>query len=261
MALLLPAVQSARQNASATQCKNNLSNLGKAYKRLAATGPSATGGISAVWVGKLLKYAGDESQVFICPNDERDTSDGFVEPIPSTVVFNQHEDSDKVVMWLEQSNYSLPQALPTDLPGPGNYSTYNAGGGPTIPANTQVDVYYLHFDPVGSQNSYVYDQDFFFSGNILGVICHTNSLASSDSIVGALGVSYPTNQNARGYENGAEIVTLTESSFTVDQWHSTFPGEQTRLITEPGASATTSYGFNNQARSMRRVGRPSGAAG
>jgi len=86
-------------------------------------------------------------------------------------------------------------------------------------------------------------------GKILGVICRTDSLHNSDSIVGNPGSSYPGTQNARGYENGAEIVTLTDSSFTVNQWHSTFPGEQTRIITVPGAAATTSYGFNNQARS------------
>ena len=73
MALLLPAVQTARENASDTQCKANLHNLGIAYHRYAAThGDTSTIGMCKGWAGRLLKYSADVGEVFICPNDDID---------------------------------------------------------------------------------------------------------------------------------------------------------------------------------------------
>ena len=252
MALLLPAVQTARENATDTQCKANLHNLGVAYHRYAAThGDASTIGMYSSWSGRLLKYSADVGDVFICPNDDLDEF-GSAEAVPSTVVFNNHEDNDVIQIYVEQSNYQLPQDLPTDRSAPGQPSSYPNGAGDTIPAGTFIDSYLLHYDPVGSTNSYAYDQSFAFSGKILGVIYTTSGLHSSDSIVGAPGTSYPGTQNARGYENPpAEQVEISDSldTYIVHQFHSTFPGEQTRIITEPGGAAGTSYGMNNQVKS------------
>ena len=64
MALLLPAVQTARENASDTQCKANLHNLGIAYHRYAAThGDTSTVGMYRGWAGRLLKYSADVGEV------------------------------------------------------------------------------------------------------------------------------------------------------------------------------------------------------
>lgn len=249
MALLLPAVQTARENASDTQCKANLHNLGIAYHRYAAThGDTSTIGMYQGWSGRLLKYSADVGEIFICPNDDIDEF-GAAEPIPSTVVFNNHEDNDVIQIYVEQSNFQLPQDLPTDWSQAGVPPNHSAGNGNTIPAGTFVDSYLLHYDPVGSTNSYAYEQSFAFSGKILGIIYSTSGLHSSDTIVGAAGTSYPSSQNARGYENPpAEQVEVSDGldTYICHQFHSTFPGEQTRIITEPGGAAGTSYGMNNQ---------------
>lgn len=259
MALLLPAVQQARENAAATQCKNNLHNLAQAYFRLAGErGESATGNkFYSGWSGKLLRYSGGEGGVLICPKDERELKDtGTDGPIPDDVVFNSHEDNDKIFFWIEQSNYKLPADLPTTLPGSGLYDTgsYDSLNGPTIPAGTMVDSYMLHYDSIGSQNVYIHNQTFGFSGKILGIICSDAHLHGSDSIVGQSGTNYPgpgsAGASARGYESApAETVEWTEdeTTFIVHQFHISFPGEQTRIITEAGASGgATSYGMNNE---------------
>ena len=252
MALLLPAVQSAQSSATDAQCKNNLRNLGIAYHRFATTqGDASTIGMYQGWSGQLLKYTADEGDVFICPEDDLD-SFGSSQAIPDTVVFNNHEDNDIIQMYVEQSNFTLPADLPTDMSTPGYSQNFTGGAGDTIPAGTVVDSYLLHYDPIGSTNSYAYDQTFAFSGKILGIICKTSTLHNTDAIIGASGTSYPSSQGARGYENNAEKVELTDSmnAFIVHEFHSTFPGEQTRIITEPGGAAGTSYAMNNQVRSV-----------
>ena len=251
MALLLPAVQTARENASDTQCKANLHNLGIAYHRYAAThGDTSTIGMYRGWSGRLLKYSADVGEVFICPNDDIDEF-GAAEQIPTTVVFNNHEDNDVIQIYVEQSNFVLESDLPTDFSTPGFTQTFSSGGGATIPAGTEIDSYYLHYDPVGKTGTQSLDKTFAFSGKILGVICRTDSLHNTDLILGAPGTAYPSTQGARGYENNAEQVEISDSldTFIVHRFKSSFPGEQTRIITEPGGAAGTSYGMNNQVKS------------
>jgi hypothetical protein len=73
-------------------------------------------------------------------------------------------------------------------------------------------------------------------------------------VFGREGTSYPTGQRSRGYEFGAERVELSDGmkSFILHRFHATFPGENTRILTEPGA-APASYGMNNQVRSVATI--------
>jgi prepilin-type processing-associated H-X9-DG protein/prepilin-type N-terminal cleavage/methylation domain-containing protein len=282
VALLLPVVQSSRESARLTQCKNNLRSLGMAYHQLAsARGNSATAGIAAKWISRLLPYMERQSANFVCPNDGanygNDDENGtggtggsggstggsmeFQPNMPPSLVFNQVESNTIARVYKERGHYALPSGITVDRSTPGTYDSNSQTSQTTIPAGTAVDVYYVHFDPVGSQSATIQNASIFFNDVILGIICFSNSLDATDKTLGAPGTAYPTGQGARGYESGAEIVTLTDDmmGFTINRFQSTFPGENTRILTKATDDGTVggdgsgssgvvlaSYGMNNQ---------------
>jgi len=267
MALLLPAVQGTRESGRTAQCKANLKNLADAYYQLGARkGQHATVQLPYSWTGDLLEFCEDNDQVLLCPNDddldERSGGGGgantqgvikFMGAVPPNVVFNQIESNHEARLYLERGNYRLPSPVTVDFSTPGVFNNRGQRTQKTIKAGTAVDVYYLNFDPVKSQHARIENASIHFSGRILGIICYNGTLNNTDKSLGAPGTKYPTGQGARGYENGAEIVTLNDgmNGFTINRFISTFPGENTRIITEPGGVARTSYGMNSQATSSQ----------
>ena len=73
MALLLPAVQATREAARAAKCKNNLHNIGRAYKNLRSkypTGPLGELEHPNSWPQTLAPYAAQETSIYECVNDD-----------------------------------------------------------------------------------------------------------------------------------------------------------------------------------------------
>jgi prepilin-type N-terminal cleavage/methylation domain-containing protein/prepilin-type processing-associated H-X9-DG protein len=77
VSILLPAVQSARASARNIQCKNNLHQIGIAYKnhalhRMQSEGPLQAGN----WLSALLPFMENRSDMYICPEgyDESENS-------------------------------------------------------------------------------------------------------------------------------------------------------------------------------------------
>ena len=80
----------------------------------------------------------------------------------------------------------------------------------------------------------------------IGLIVNDGTLNSSDPTIGAENTIYPTGRGARGFENTAEQITLTDDLKTVEinRFRISYPGEQMRILTVPGGFS--SYGMNNQ---------------
>jgi prepilin-type processing-associated H-X9-DG protein len=81
-------------------------------------------------------------------------------------------------------------------------------------------------------------------------------MSATDQMLGSPATTYPTGQSSRGYENSAEITEISQDMLTyiVHRFHSTFPGEQTRLLVVPvEEGGRASYGMNNRSGVMDEV--------
>jgi len=259
MALLLPVIQTARELARSMICKTNLRSFYVACNNLQSKmGESATVGLPSRWVGALSPYMEDVSAMHICPNDIRDVSDSggggqsiegpitLQAEMPPSLEFGRVESNSTAFLYVEKSDFVLPAHVSVDTDSPGYYATRGDFSGGMVPAGNRVDVYYLHYDPVGNQNSVIENGRINFSAKILGVICQTGSLDSTDGALGNSGTLYPNGKVGRGFESGAERIELSGDmrSFILHRFHATF-GENVRIITGPGG-APSSYGMNNQ---------------
>lgn len=71
VALLLPAVQSARAAARSASCQNNLHNLGIAYHNLKSVFADKREPLKQFgWVGQFSQYAEESGPIYLCPDDE-----------------------------------------------------------------------------------------------------------------------------------------------------------------------------------------------
>jgi prepilin-type N-terminal cleavage/methylation domain-containing protein/prepilin-type processing-associated H-X9-DG protein len=271
MSLILPAVFAARGVSYSLHCRNNLKNMGIAFNSLKTRGDKETAQLANRWTGALLPYLENQPSIYICLLDDEDSRSGggggqavsgpirFAGDIPSNVVFDHRNHpnpsiaaNDFARLWVEQTSYVVPTSVSLNCSKPGDYLSSGDMTGGSVPAGTEVDVYYLHYDPVGHTNSYLHNGEIQFGSRILGLICTTGSLNATDSVLGSEQVTYPTGQAARGFEWGAERVGLTDDmkGFILHRFHSTFPGENVRILTEPGG-APASYGMNSQMTSSR----------
>jgi hypothetical protein len=112
---------------------------------------------------------------------------------------------------------------------------FSAGGGPTIPGGTPVDVYFAYFEPLGdSANGSVT-----FDSPILGIVTYSSRLQFSDSLR-VSGAPYPANPAfaARGMDGtDSGQISADRRTFTLSLTASN-PGDQIRIFTD-AASATT----------------------
>ncbi len=74
MSLLLPAVQMVRANGRAATCKNNLHQLGIAFKNAEAKNTDVR---ASNWKDVLAEHMGDQTDVYFCPDAEDSDSYGM----------------------------------------------------------------------------------------------------------------------------------------------------------------------------------------
>jgi len=250
--LLMPFMDGMRERGYVSLCQNNLEKISQAM----ATSSANAGGrrpTDPKWMAAAIAYGSKE--ILICPKGSYRGAGGSLSDIsgdievidaPDSAVFGDLESNNKVRMFQERLCYSLPSPVKVNITAPGRYTNHSGTPG-TVPAETTVDCYFLHFDPVGSQNAATGGQVIKFSEEILGIICEDPELDASDpvSVLGSPKTAYATGQLSRGVE-AAEDVELSSDrrSFLIHNFQSTFPGEEVRILTRPGGQA--SYGINSK---------------
>jgi prepilin-type N-terminal cleavage/methylation domain-containing protein/prepilin-type processing-associated H-X9-DG protein len=255
VAMLMPFMDGIRERGYVTLCQNNLEKISQSM----AVAASKNGGrmpTDQSWILTATTYGSKE--ILVCPKGTYKgggstvdfTKAPSIEVIapPASAALGALESNTKIRMWQERSSFVLPVSVSVNAIPSGtatNHTTNFSSVVGTIPAGTTVDCYFLHFDPVGSQSASVTNQAITFSGDIIGVLWNVSTLDATDQVLGSPSTAgYETGVGARGYENGAENVTLSadKRTFTINTWVSTSPGEETRILTVPGGVA--SYGMN-----------------
>lgn len=88
MSLLLPAVQAARASARNVQCKNNLHNIGIAYRNYAQQRRSVRSLQANSWMGALRPFLENQSSTYICP-EGHDESENNVPKMARVLKVNE----------------------------------------------------------------------------------------------------------------------------------------------------------------------------
>ena len=252
MALLVGGIQSAHEHAINTQCKWNLHQLWQVLQANETPGFPAPKN----WTFTVSQI--EAAPCLVCPKHNVDTSKGSEKPgesgnvvliaPPPSVVFNQVESNTLIRYFIEREDFTLPESVTVDISQPGRYDNNYSSTSTTISAGTVVNCTFLFFDPVGSQSA-TSSGAITMSGEIIGILCTDSKLNATDAVLGRAGTTYATGQGSRGFENNAEQVSLETDlqTFTIHNFHSTFPGENVRILTVGGAEGS-SYGMNNQIR-------------
>jgi len=249
LALLGPLLGHVAVYAYDVRCRSNLHQL---YQALTSAGDAA---FPTPWTWVHAVRAADAPQVLQCPLADPDEGEpplativSGVEQIdpPGSVIFDALESNSAIRMFAERENFTLPSDVSVNISRPGTCDSTASLSPSSVPSGTVVNCYFLHFDPVGSGPAET-SGTVTFGAKVLGLIVLDGALNASDKVLGAPGTRYPTGQTSRGFELGAERVTLRDDECTlvIHRFHSTFPGEQVRILTVPAGGAA-SYGMNRE---------------
>jgi len=139
----------------------------------------------------------------------------------------------------EETTTTLTSDLSVDWFASNGGNLTNGGGG-TIGAGTRLTSYFVHFDPQAAKSGGIeLEGNLTFSQKIIAVIFNWDSLADSDSVLGAPGTTYPTGQTGRKYESFDQLNSYLVDDYTLHintkTWFnpSQHLMDQARVITAP----------------------------
>jgi hypothetical protein len=120
---------------------------------------------------------------------------------PASVQEGAMESNSNMKLFPEAKNLTLSQNVLVNLTGTGTFQTLSCVPTGTLLANSIVDSYFFHTDPVGNSSTkgVSYNGAATFDHDVIGLLVADKTLDASDSILGAPGVNYP-NDDFRGLE-------------------------------------------------------------
>jgi hypothetical protein len=163
--------------------------------------------------------------------------------VPSSIIEGAWEDTNSVRIFRERDRFLLPSPVTVDIVNPGTYGR-SAGFVPVsqnIPANTRVQSYLMHFDPVGTPANLTRSGSVTFDLEVLGIIAGVrngvnvsapdNTLGLSSPIVGLPGVTYDTAITDLFAGGGDQIVLSADRKTLSFIWISGAGSDNLRIIT------------------------------
>jgi PEP-CTERM motif len=121
-------------------------------------------------------------------------------PPPASVLVGALENSTAVSGFTERRPYTLPLSLAVDITTPGAYTNSTLLSPGVLPFGALVNVYYLHFDPVGIPTTPLnLVGSVTFAERILGIEVLAGSLISSH-VIGAPGTVYSATDTKQGLD-------------------------------------------------------------
>jgi len=176
---------------------------------------------------------------------------------PADITNGAWESNTQIRAFAEQQQLALASDVLADITAAGTSpSTTDANFSPgQIVAGTVVNSYALHFDVVGSlqtQNAKEATGSITFTDDILGLISRSDSLNSTNGVLGLSGVLYPSGTD-HGLElnpaggGTSDVVTLSADrrTVTLDLRNASFP-DDLRIVTavpEPNALVLATIGL------------------
>ena len=178
-------------------------------------------------------------QIFRPPDpDDQKQNVQFMQPPPSVHFRGKGGNGDlesdtRIRTFLEKEEFRLPVSVQVNITGPGRYDSKGQMTSGTVDAGTVVNCIFVHFDPVGSGPAET-SGSLSLTQEIIGIICLDSQLNRTDNVLGHEGTVYPNGKGSRGFENNAEVVSLSADKRTliIHRFHSTHPGEQARILVE-----------------------------
>lgn len=199
------------------------------------------------WTGDC---AGGPSAVLLTMDADRTCTAHFIGtageialvPPPLSVIPNDTEDAFDILIFREQTDLTVPPGQPLDIHLPDVHTTFPAPFG-ELPAGLLVNVYFVHFDPVGTAGLTRRQARLFFPERIVGFIARSASLDQADSVLGLPStVTYPAPgaHTARGLELDGiqDVLTLEDDRrHVVLDFETSNSSDQFRIVTlaTPGA--------------------------
>ncbi len=251
VAIIVPSFRQVREHGYLAKCQSYMHQL--------VNDALSQGAVASIEGGETSKSFAYAAQL-ACPKSEG------CPPPPDVSQKNGPESNNEVLIFTEQTNYTLPSSVTVDITEPGTYDSerqnspgYFGRTRDTIPAGRNVDCYFVHFNPKRGSPGILTNGVFRAPAEIIGIIVTTSALSNSDRVLGSEGTLYTTGTAYRGYEtfwinNGTprqERITLKDDRRTVvfDQLDVTGDSEDTRIITKPAnmEGAFPSYAVNSAA--------------